>query len=349
MIRTAVLTDRRGLSLAAALLSLPLALGCEGRKRETPRLAQVPNPPTSTPVIPVSGPGVGLGVAPVTPASVRYAQAESLYRSGNYSAAKAGFEQFVEREPENVLGHYMLGLSAWKSGDLTGAERAFEGALARDSVHRGSLLNSARVLLELGRPQEALDRVRTAQGVDSTSESLRVLARAQDELGDPEAAIKSLQEALVRNERDAWAMNNLGMLYIRQRNFPAALPPLARAVQLRPGAPVFQNNLGIALELNGHVAQAREAYEGALRADSTYAKAIANAKRVSDVVSDSTSSADVNLRELAEEFRRQSGGGREAGSSGSEVGKGGMGSQRICAGSPIPCRSLRSTGGGRGS
>ena len=31
----------------------------------------------------------------------------------------------VESRPENAWGHYMLGLAAWRSGDLTGAERAF--------------------------------------------------------------------------------------------------------------------------------------------------------------------------------------------------------------------------------
>ena len=100
-------------------------------------------------------------------------------------------------------------------------------------------------------------------------------------------------------------MNNLGMLYVRQREFETALGPLARAVELKPTAPVFQNNLGIALELSGHVEDARTAYAAALKADSTFAKAIANARRLAEVVTDSTNSVRVSVKDLAETFRQQ--------------------------------------------
>ena len=52
-----------------------------------------------------------------------------------------------------------------------------------------------------------------------------------------------------------------------------ALPPLARAVELRDNAPVFRNNLGIALERTGHPVAARDQYRAALEVDSTYRKA----------------------------------------------------------------------------
>ena len=304
MIRIVSLADPRPQWVSLALLSLLLAAACSGAKREEPPAAN--RAPTVSPaarVIPAGGPGVSTE-APVVPRAVSYEEAESLFKTGKYSEARDGFQRYVEAKPENPWGHYMLGLSAWKTGDLAGALGAFDAAIARDPAHLKSQLNSARVLLDLGRAQEALERVTAAQSRDSTSESLRLLARVHDELGDPEAAIKTFREALIRNERDAWAMNNLGMLYIRQRDFPAALPPLARAVQLRPGAPVFQNNLGIALELNGHPLQARQAYAEAIRVDSTYAKAIANAKRLGEAVNDSSATAAVSLRDLAEQFRQ---------------------------------------------
>ena len=51
--------------------------------------------------------------------------------------------------------------------------------------------------------------------------------------------------------QDVWAMNNLGYIYIQQGRSDAALPPLARAVEIRSNVPVFQNNLGMALERSG--------------------------------------------------------------------------------------------------
>ena len=46
-------------------------------------------------------------------------------------------------------------------------------------------------------------------------------------------AIDAYQRALALDDRDVWAMNNLGLLYIQQGRFEEALPPLARAVELR--------------------------------------------------------------------------------------------------------------------
>ena len=75
-------------------------------------------------------------------------------------------------------------------------------------------------------------------------------------------------------------MNNLGYLYIQQGRSDAALLPLARAVELRGNVPVFQNNFGTALERSGHFVTAREAYQAALQADSTYEKAAVGLARV---------------------------------------------------------------------
>ena len=67
------------------------------------------------------------------------------------------FEAYSESKPDNAWGHYMLGLSAWKTGDHSRALEAFDAALRLDPTHRKSLLNSARVLLETSRPKDALE------------------------------------------------------------------------------------------------------------------------------------------------------------------------------------------------
>jgi predicted Zn-dependent protease len=99
-------------------------------------------------------------------------------------------------------------------------------------------------------------------------------------------------------------MNNLGMLYIEQAKPQEALGPLARAVQLKPTSPIFQNNLGMTLELLGDLTAAKQAYDDALKADSTYAKAKANAERLGDVIVDS-SRTSIIVSEVAEVFRQQ--------------------------------------------
>jgi Flp pilus assembly protein TadD len=305
MTRRAAVTDHRPQWITAALITVVL-VACGGKETETPDLAQAPVPtPSTTPVTLAGGPTVTTPAeSPARP--VTFEDGETLYREGKFAEAKDAFSRYVERKPENAFGHYMLGLASWKSGDLTGAEKAFNEALAKDPKHVKSLLNSARVLMDLDRNQEALERVQTARTLDSTStESIRLLARAHHRLGAVESAVTSYRDALIADERDVWAMNNLGMLYIEQRKPQEALGPLARAVQLKPTSPIFQNNLGMTLELLGDLTGAKQSYDDALKADSTYAKAKANAERLGDVVVDSSRTSGIVVSEAAEVFRQQ--------------------------------------------
>jgi len=252
-------------------------------------------------------------IEPVTPAarvtaaavSAQYEDGEVAYREGRYEDATAIFSAYVGRRPDNAFGHYMLGLSAWKAGSLVDAVQSFDRALALDSTHVKSLLNSSRVYLELHEPAQALDRIHRAVAIDSASgEAYRLLGRAFQVKGEADSAIDAYRRALVLDERDVWAMNNLGLLYIDLGQADEAIAPLARAVELRGNSPVFRNNLGIALEGTGHYALARDAYEGVLEADSTYVKAAVSLERVRPLVQESDS-ARLDLGDAAAGFAMQ--------------------------------------------
>lgn len=248
--------------------------------------------------VPTSGsPAVG-----TADGSASYAEGEAAFKAGKYQDASAIFTAYATRRPENVWGHYMRGLAAWKAGDLATAEQAFDQALAVDSTHVKSLVNSSRVLLERGRGREAVERAERAIALDgSNGDALRLLGRAYDQLGQGDEAIDAYRRAIVLDERDVWAMNNLGLVYLERGQADDALPPLARAVELRSTAPVFQNNLGIALERTGHLPEARKAFEAALAADSGYGKAAVSLARVNGRT-DSASSTPIDLGELAQQF-----------------------------------------------
>jgi len=252
-------------------------------------------------------------VSPTTTGAVRsvavptiipsYADAERAFHRGRYEEAASMFEAYSESNPDNAWGQYMLGLSAWKTGDHTRALEAFDAALRLEPTHRKSLLNSARVLLETSRPQDALDRVEQALAIEPLSgEGLRLKGRAHHALGQIPQAIDAYERAIALDDRDVWAMNNLGYLYIQQGRSDAALPPLARAVEIRSNVPVFQNNFGTALERSGHFVAARQAYEAALAADSTYGKAAVGLERVNAHGAESDSST-VDAAALSKQFQ----------------------------------------------
>lgn len=283
------------------------ALAC-GDSNERTAQAASPEPParparvavTPQPVSVVEPPAETTG--PVNPVS--WTDAETAYRERRYVDAVELFSGYVEREPDSPWGHYMLGLSAWKSGEHERALTAFDEALRLDSNHVKSLLNLSRVLLERERPEEARERIERALTVDPESDdAFRLLGVAQSDLGEVDAAVESYHTALILDSADAWSMNNLGLALIQKERFGEALLPLARAVRLRSDVPVFQNNLGIALERTGHFGAAVAAYRAALDADQSHAKATANLARL-DGRPDATTVA-IDLAAYAQEFAQE--------------------------------------------
>lgn len=260
-----------------ALSIVTLAAGCGRADRPKTTSESVgATTPTVSASSTTESTGTGSVATPVT-----YESAEGVFNHGRYSDATRLFTAYTESHPENPWGYYMLGLSAWRSGESERATEAFDRALQLDPSHRKSLFNSSRVLLEMGQPLDAMERIEKALALEPMSnEGLRLLGRAKYELNDVDGAIEAYHRALSIDEHDVWAMNNLGLIYIEQGRNADALPALARAVELRSNSPVFLNNLGTALERAGYPVAAAKAYEAAIAVDSSYAKASVSLARV---------------------------------------------------------------------
>jgi tetratricopeptide (TPR) repeat protein len=245
---------------------------------------QTPKPSEPQPLKEVDSEGF---VAPVTPGVTgSFADGEAAYRARKYADATAIFEGYTERRPANPWGHYMLGLSAWKAGDLAKSEQAFEKALSIDPHHVKSLVNRSRVFIEQKRHDEAVDGlVRASEIEPESSEVFRLLGRTYHAQRKTDEAIDAYRQAIDLNERDAWSLNNLGLLLLESRRAEEALPLLTSAVELRKDVPEFHNNLGMALEHTGRFTPAATAYADALAADPNYEKAKRNLERVAAVKS----------------------------------------------------------------
>lgn len=284
--------------LLVVSMLIPFAAGCgrSGQPKTTSTSAG------ATPTVSAASTSAGTET-PGAVTAVSYESAESAFGAGRYPEATELFTAYNAAHPENPWGHYMLGMSTWKTGEHEKALNAFDQALQLDPGHRKSLFNSSRVLLESGRPQEALERIEKALGLEPMSnEALRLLGRARYELGDVDGAIQAYRRALSLDERDVWSMNNMGMIYIQQDRSSEALAPLARAVELRANAPVFQNNLGTALERSGYPTAAAQAYEAAIEVDSSYAKAAVGLARVTSG-NQQSESTPVDLAALSSQFQ----------------------------------------------
>ena len=239
---------------------------------------------------------------PAVTGPVSFEDANTAFKEKRYAEAARLFATYATAKPDNVWGYYMLGLSAWKAGDHDRAVDAFQRALEQDSTHVKSHLNLTRVLLEQGKPQDALSSVEAALKIDSaSSEGFRLLGRVKSALGDTTGAIDAYRRSLVLDERDVWSLNNLAVVYIGQGQFDQALGALAHAIEVDSTVPAFQNNLGLALERTGHITQSAGAYRAALGIDSTYQKASVNLARVEGLKQD-PAVGPVDLADVARSF-----------------------------------------------
>ena len=285
--------------IVSAVIAAYTFAACSDRNPDQARASEPVSQPTAN--APVSSEKPALVVSgPVT-----FEMADSAYRGRRYDDATILFKTYTESRPSNAWGFYMLGLSAWKSGDREQAESAFGQALTIDSTHVKSHLNLSRVLLESGEPDSALVHIEAAIALDSTSsEPLRLQGRAFEAQGKTDDAIVAYKQAIVKNDSDTWAMNNLGALYIRLQRFEDAIGPLTRANEIEDNVATFHNNLGMALESTGRFEQSVEQYRAALAIEGTYGKAVANLQRV-ELVKQDPSITPVDLTERSKQFQDQ--------------------------------------------
>jgi len=256
--------------LMAGIVSLVIAAyafaACGERSPDQARASEPISQPTGA--VPASN-GSTDKPALVISGPVTFEMADSAYRERRYDDATVLFKTYTEGRPSNAWGFYMLGLSAWKSGDPTQAETAFVQALTLDST---------------------------------SSEPLRLQGRAFEAQGKTDDAVVAYQRAIVKNDSDTWAMNNLGVLYMQVQRFEDAIGPLARANELEDRVAAFRNNLGMALELTGRYTDAVAQYRAALAIEGTYGKAVSNLQRV-ELVKQDPSITPVDLTERSKQFQ----------------------------------------------
>ncbi|HYV98389.1 MAG TPA: tetratricopeptide repeat protein [Gemmatimonadaceae bacterium] len=235
---------------------------------------------------------------------------EVAFRERRYAEATKVFTDYTASHQTSPYAQYMLGLSAWKSGDLVVAESALTESVKLDPTNVKAQLNLARVLLDAGRPKDAKKYVSKALVLDSSSsDGNRLMGRVHTALKENDEAIVSFRLALKSDPTDSWSMNNLALIMIQQGKYSDAIAPLARATTLTPGVAVFHNNLGIALEHVGQYTLASAEYQGALSADSTYTKALMSLARIKNLKDDPKASV-LDLAKLGDEFDKDVRGGK---------------------------------------
>ena len=278
---------------AVLLMAACAAVGCTKRETPSTKATESQDSAQAKPVAAVSElpplagtdeEGFVKDTTPKVKGPASFADGEAAYKARNYAEATTIFEDYTTQKPDNAWGHFMLGLSTWKAGDLDKSQKAFETALTIDPDHLKSLVNLSRVLIEKKQYDGAINTLMRAGDIEPNSTDVyRLLGRAYHAQGKTDDAVDAYTRAIELDDKDAWSMNNLGLVLLEKRRADEALPFFAKAVELKQDVAVFHNNLGMALEHTGRFKAAASAYSGALTADPGYSKAKQNLARVEAV------------------------------------------------------------------
>ena len=129
--------------------------------------------------------------------------------------------------------------NAWeRKGEVGKALAAIDHALATDVSNPTLLATRGRLLLELGRTEEAIRPLQQAlprlEDPPEQAAVLKTLATVYGNKGELEQAIAYFQQASSLTPNDSEIMANLALTLVRAGQTSAALEPLTRAIELRP-------------------------------------------------------------------------------------------------------------------
>ncbi len=150
--------------------------------------------------------------------------------------------QYLSMLEERGGGGTSLGLllaSAWERKGETGkALAAIDRALEADASNPTLLATRGRLLIELGRTEEAVGALEQASpGLEDPTEKaavVKTLATLYGNKGELEKAIAYFEQAATLTPNDSEIMANLALTLVRAGRTSEALEPLTRAIELRP-------------------------------------------------------------------------------------------------------------------
>jgi tetratricopeptide (TPR) repeat protein len=177
------------------------------------------------------------------------------------------FDPQAPQPPEMVVSLERLrerGLVLHRAARFAEAERIYADVLRRNPADLTALICSAAALRELGRPDEAVARARTAIALQPTVEAYCHCGAALRDLGRLAEAIESFDQAIALQPQSVEAHNNRGIALQGLQRTAEALASFDRALALRPASAELHNNRGNVLCRLQRFREALASYEQAI-------------------------------------------------------------------------------------
>lgn len=194
-------------------------------------------------------------------------------QNGNFERAEKEFHKAIELEPTLPLGYLNLGTYYASRGEFRQAREEFLRARERYILYKWGYpmpieldLNLARVNLQLKSFTEAEKHIgQYLQEIPGSSEGLLLLGEIYQGKGEIRLAEDTYQKIQGGGLASAKALNNLGIIYIKQNQYEKAQDAFNASIKFYPQIPDAHYNLGkLTFDFKGDRTLARKHLEAAL-------------------------------------------------------------------------------------
>ncbi len=198
----------------------------------------------------------------------------TLVKRQQVPAAIVEYQEALRLKPFYPEAEHNLGVAYATMDRPADAIPHYERALAMQPQQAESEFMLALALTLTGRAREAIEHYNRALKLKPDyPQAQYALARTEEELGRDHEAVSHYLAALRLNPRYLDACTHLASVYLRQRNYAAAVEQLAAAAHIDGADPALQWQLGSALLESGELNKAVTQFEAALALNPLFAPA----------------------------------------------------------------------------
>lgn len=186
-----------------------------------------------------------------------------LYQRGRLEEATALGREIVAAQPDMGAGYYQLAQVLLERGRPAEALDVLLQAAGRGATDPPLLRQLGLLLAQAGRAGEAVSRLAplAAGGDPDDLNAYGVVLSEAGRQGDARAA---LERVFARDPRNPAARQNLALVALRSGAFPEAESQARLALEGNPALPLAWNYLGVSLYNQGRVGEALDAWDRAL-------------------------------------------------------------------------------------
>jgi len=240
-------------------------------------------------------------------AELRHAKAFGLIVEGLAQAAREELERSLESKPRQPMAWADLANALWVLDEYGAAERALAESARRDAGAFRTSIYRGMFHAHFAEYDRALEAYRRAAELNpDASVSWYNSGAMLLQLGRPDEAVEAMVEAF-RLERDAWSAKNVGTVYYQLKRYDEAERYYRMATEMDPDDALSWSDLADTLAVQQRADEAREAYgraaevaRNALLVDAATPEDLMRAAVYSALAGDAEPARDYSARALRE-------------------------------------------------